>query len=308
MTTSGGADGSRYINREKLGDGTYGCVFRALDSVTGGPVALKIQSATDKEGIPRWILRELSIAQAVDHPNVVSFKEAFAQDNSFILVTDYLPYDLRRLLSHSTTPITPQLMQSYAFQVLCGVYQLHSHGIIHRDLKPENLLLDQDGGLKICDFGLSRFVTLPLVQYTPGLVSVWYKAPELLCGSPAYDLSSDVWSIGCILAEMATGTALAAGDSDIDQLQKIFAVLGTPTREELEIFQIDPDLGVTPRADFGALLRTKDRHFVDLCARMLRYDPGRRITVAEALRHPYFDTICETIKGRCGPPDIEPLF
>jgi serine/threonine protein kinase len=307
MAVNRSAGGSRYINLQKLSISCDTTVFQALDSVTGRAVAMKVHRRLE-DGICTSILRELSVAQSVDHPNVIAFEAAFVERESVTLVMEYVQFDLRRLLSHRPQPLAPDLMQSYAFQLLSGVYHLHSRGIIHRDLKPENLRLDRAGRLKIGDFGLSRFFTLPFPEYSPDVVSLWYRAPELLCGSPVYDLSSEVWSIGCILAEMATGRPLAVGDSDADQLQKLFDALGTPTREELEMFDIDPELEVTPRPDFFVLLQTQDRHFVDLCARMLRYDPVKRITVTDALRHPYFDAMHEAVRALCGPQDIESLF
>jgi serine/threonine protein kinase len=179
---------------------------------------------------------------------------------------------------------------------------------MHRDLKPENLLLDQEGILKICDFGLSRFFTLPLGRYSPEVISTWYRPPELLMGDRSYDLSSEMWSIGCIIAEMARGRPIAMGDSDIDQLQKFFVVLGTPTEDEQTIFPVDPGQQLFDRPNFFEFLKTEDHNLVDLTSKLLQYDPRKRMTTVEALRHPFFDTVHELIRNRCWPKDLRPLY
>jgi serine/threonine protein kinase len=302
------SDGSRYINRQKLGNGSYGEVFQALDSVDDHLVAMKIQPINFGEGIPRSILREISILQSVNHPNLVQFKTALFQPGSIAIVTDYLEYDLRRFLHRRNRPMEPLLLQSYAFQLLCGVYHLHTHGIMHRDLKPENLLLDQEGMLKICDFGLSRFFTLPLGKYSPEVISTWYRPPELLMGERSYDLSSEMWSIGCIIAEMARGRPIAMGDSDIDQLQKFYAVLGTPTMEEQTIFPVEENQQTFDRPNFFEFLKSEDENLVDLASRMLQYNPRKRMTTVDALTHPYFDTVHELIRNRCWPSELDALY
>jgi serine/threonine protein kinase len=305
MSGNVASDGSRYINREKLGKGSYGDVFQARDSVTGKLVALKIQGLESPDGIPRAILRELSVLQSINHPNLISVNDVFFQPGTVTIVTDYMTYDLRHFLHYQKQPVQPKLIQSYAFQLLCGVYHLHTHGVFHRDLKPENILLDEDGMLKICDFGLSRFVTLPLGNYTPEVISTWYRPPELLTRQEHYDLSSEIWSIGCILGEIARGVPIGMGDSDIDQLQKFFKVLGTPTSDEQALFRIEASHPVYDRPDFFELLQTNDAYFVDLVSRMLQYNPKKRITTAEALRHPYFQTVHNVILKRCWPSELE---
>jgi serine/threonine protein kinase len=127
--------------------------------------------------------------------------------------------------------LSPDMVKSYVRQMLEGVLHCHTHRVIHRDLKPQNLLIDRSGNLKLCDFGLARAFGLPIKTYTHEVVTLWYRAPEILLGARQYSIPVDIWSVGCIFAEMAQGRPLFAGDSEIDQLFKIFKILGTPTEE-----------------------------------------------------------------------------
>lgn len=182
--------------------------------------------------------------------------------------------------------------QAYMYQLVNGVDACHRHRTIHRDIKPQNILLNDDGWLKLADFGLARTFSVPLRRYTHEVVTLWYRAPEILLGLERYSAAVDSWSIGCIFAEMAAGRPLFMGDSEIDQLFKIFRLLGTPTEvtwpgvSKLKDFQ-----GSFPRwpaKGFGAAFDKLGPDGVDLLTKLLTYDPSQRITTAEALIHPYF--------------------
>lgn len=299
-------DLSRYVDKEKLGEGTYGVVFKATDKITNQAVALKIiKLEQEPDGIPPTTLREMSILKSLDHHNIIKLHGASIKGNNIVLVTECCDFDLRYLLTHSEHPLDVNLVRSYAFQLLCGIFVLHTHRIIHRDLKPENLLLTVDGALKICDFGLSRYFSLPLRQYSPGVVSQWYKAPELLIGDRFYELSIDIWAAGCIIAEMTNGRPLFQGDSDTQEIHKIFEILGTPTKEEFPNFgQLLESFHNYPRQDLATVLNTKDVYLIDLLNKIFNYNPIKRITAQEALHHPYFYQICPTIKQMCWPPNL----
>jgi len=177
-------------------------------------------------------------------------------------------------------------------QLLKGVCYCHTRRILHRDLKPQNLLIDTEGVLKIADFGLARAFGVPLRQYTHEVVTLWYRAPEILLGSRHYATAMDIWSVGCIFAELVTRKPFFAGDSEIDQLFHIFRILGTPNEEMWP--------GVTSLTDFkqafplwhpqklSNALRNLSPDGVDLLQRMLIYNPADRISAREALTHPYF--------------------
>ncbi|OHT00525.1 Cell division control protein 2 like protein [Tritrichomonas foetus] len=306
------SDPSRYSKESKLGEGTYGVVYKAIDTQTGERVAQKIMKFDQEEdGIPSTTLREMSILRSINHSNVVSLKDVIIQPGSLMLITEYLDYDLRRLLNKLKGPLDLPLIRSYAFQLLCGIFVLHTHRIIHRDIKPENLLLDRNGLLKICDFGLSRYFTLPLRQYSPDVVSEWYRAPELLFGNRFYELSIDIWSAGCIIAEMVIGLPLFRGDSDLDQLHKIFQSLGSPTEETMPNFadlqKEVPGLAQYPPIDYSTLLKTDDDDLIDLVSRMLQYDPMKRLNAQDALKHPFFEKISPQIRALCWPKGLPPI-
>ena len=221
-----------YQKQEKLGEGTYGVVYKAIDKRTGDVVALKkIRLEQEEEGIPATSIREISILKELHHPNIVDLREVINSQGKLTLVFEYLDKDLKRFLDSQHNPPPPNLIQSYAYQILCGLCYCHCHRIIHRDMKPQNLLLNRQGLIKICDFGLARAFTIPLRNYTHEVVTLWYRAPEILFGSQLYSLPVDIWSTGCIIAEMITKKPLFPGDSEIDELFSIFKILGTPTED-----------------------------------------------------------------------------
>merc|ERR1711988_843407 len=209
---------------EKIGEGTYGVVYKARDRVTQQYVALKkIRLETESEGVPSTAIREISLLKELDHPNVVQLLDVIHADQKLYLVFEYLDMDLKKHMddfeSNNESPGLPEkLSKSYLRQLLDGIAYCHDHRVLHRDLKPQNLLIDNKGCIKLCDFGLARVFSLPMRNYTHEVVTLWYRAPEILLGSRSYNMAVDVWSLGLIFSEMLTGNTLFPGDSEIDQL------------------------------------------------------------------------------------------
>jgi serine/threonine protein kinase len=253
-------------------------------------------------------LRELTILRSLDHANVIKLRETFVTPEKFTLVFDYMPYDLRKLFKlRKGRPLERNLCRSYAYQVLCAIYYLHVHRVIHRDIKPENLLIDAEGHLKLCDFGLSRIFTIPVRNYTEGVVTLWYRPPEIFLHNDFYELGIDIWSAGCVIAEMCRGVPLFVADSDLDLAHKVFRVLGTPSQNVLSEFADIQAGKITfpayPRGDFAQMLESDDPYLIDLIQKMLAVDPKRRITAKEALHHPYFDGVSQVIRDLCYPEE-----
>jgi cyclin-dependent kinase 2 len=220
-----------YEKLEKIGEGTYGVVYKARLATHGGRVVAlkKIRLDTECEGVPSTAIREISILKELDHKNVVSLLDVLYCDRKLFLVFEYLDYDLKKFMDkHAPTGIPIPTVKKYLYQLLEGVAYCHSNRVLHRDLKPQNLLISVQGCIKLADFGLARAFGVPVRTYTHEVVTLWYRSPELLLGSQYYSTPVDIWSIGCIFAEMITKRPLFPGDSEIDQLFRIFRTLGTP--------------------------------------------------------------------------------
>lgn len=296
----------RYSKISKLGEGTYGVVYQAVDTTTQEIVAMKVTKFPTDDGIPVSTLREMSILKCVSHPNIISIRDVITEPGQITMVLECMYTDLRRYI-HMTKGkgIDPALLCSYAFQLVCGVFVLHTHRVMHRDLKPDNVLLNKEGLLKISDFGLSRYITLPIRQHSMNVVTLWYRAPELLFGPRYYDLSVDIWSLGLVIGEMVKGEVLFSGDSDIDQLNRIFRVLGTPNEDRMpgieELTKADVSFAKSDGIPLAEYLGCDDLLLVDLIEKMLTYDPKKRITAQQALHHPYFDKVNAKTREICYP-------
>ena len=193
-------------------------------------------------------------------------------------------------------------MQYAHLQILLGLHHCHRHNIVHRDLKPQNLLTTRDGRVvKLADFGLARSIYAQQRSYTREVVTLWYRAPELLLGEHRYTPAVDTWSVACIIAELATKRALFPGLSEIDQLFKIFKLLGTPTETMWPYITSLPEFqGAFPKwapNDLETALGTVDPLCADLLTKMLKYDPAERISVIDAIWHPFFDDVRSELSG-----------
>lgn len=222
-----------YTKLHKIGEGTYGVVYKAQQqSQQNRLVALKkIRLDTESEGVPSTAIREISLLKELEHPNIVSLLDVIHCDKKLHLVFEYLDRDLKKFMDDYQKPLPLNLVKSYMHQLLCGIEFCHSHRVLPRDLKPQNLLIDVSGAIKLADFGLARTFTIPIRMYTHEVVTLWYRAPEILLGSKMYSTAVDMWSVGGIVAEMVMKKSLFSGDSEIDQLFKTFRVMGTPQED-----------------------------------------------------------------------------
>ncbi|CAK9796017.1 Cyclin-dependent kinase 2 [Anthophora quadrimaculata] len=282
-----------FVKIEKIGEGTYGVVYKAKDKLTGKLVALKkIRLETESEGVPSTAIREISLLRELTHPNIVQLFDVVDGDNHLYLVFEFLQQDLKKLLDSVKGGLDPALVKSYLYQLLKAISFCHLHCILHRDLKPQNLLIDREGHIKLADFGLARTFGVPVRTYTHEIVTLWYRAPEILLGTKLYSNAVDVWSLGCIFAEMATRRALFPGDSEIDQLFRIFRTLGTPDENIWPgVSQLRDYTSMFPRWEPRSLdevVPSFDSDAKDLLLKLLTYDPNQRITAKKGLNHPYF--------------------
>eukprot|EP00743_Colponemidia_sp_Colp-15_P002709 GILK01002934.1.p1 GENE.GILK01002934.1~~GILK01002934.1.p1 ORF type:complete len:309 (-),score=24.53 GILK01002934.1:191-1117(-) len=286
----------KYHKMEKIGGGTYGVVYKARDLTTNEIIALKkIKLEAEDEGVPSTAIREISLLKELNHPNIVQLRDVVHCDSKLYLVFEYLDHDLKKYmdsLGPASTAIPPHLVKSYMYQLLTGICYCHCHRVLHRDLKPQNLLIDRSGGIKLADFGLARAFGVPVRTYTHEVVTLWYRSPEILLGCKSYSTPVDVWSIGCIFAEMSNGHPLFPGDSEIDEIFRIFRTLGTPNETVWPGVSSLPDYkpsfpcwSAMPIAKIAPNLCPAGQ---DLLQQMLQYEPGRRISAKAALSHPYF--------------------
>jgi serine/threonine protein kinase len=227
----GGGGGGEDWDSDRLGVGAYGEVHKAYDTKDKIFVAEKrIKLSGAEEGIPATALREISNLKLLVHTNVVCLLDTVVEPGRLSLIFELMDGDLKKAMDACPGPFAPDLVRSYTSQLLSGLSFCHCMGVMHRDLKPQNLLVCNGGKtLKIADFGLSRAYTPPARPLTVEVITRWYRSPDLLLGSNTYSPAVDMWSVGCIIAEMSNRKPLLPGDSEIDQLHRIFKFIGTPT-------------------------------------------------------------------------------
>lgn len=299
----------QYIRLDKIGEGTYATVHRARDIQTNHLVALKDIFISTEEGCPSTALREIALLKDLaPHPNIVRLLNVLhAPDGaSLTLVFEHCEEDLKQYMDRMKGRLPLEEIAALARQLVIGVAACHSKGIIHRDLKPQNLLIQRikSGAiLKLADFGLARGTGIPVAQYSHEVVTLWYRAPELLLGAGKYGGEIDMWAIGCIVAEMLRGgQPIVPGKSAGDQLSLTWRILGAPTIFEANDLEhaVGRQLGKEecPRAlheslvngPTAALLHANTPAHaaaIDFCRGCLQYSPARRLTAQEALVHPF---------------------
>lgn len=280
----------KYQKLEKVGEGTYGQVYKGKNRKTGEVVALKMISLESlDEGIPSTAIREISLLKQLEHPNVVRLHDVVHTMGELALVFEFVDQDLSELIRDRS--LSPFSIKSFMFQLLLGLQYCHNNKVLHRDLKPSNLLINLEGELKLADFGLAIAFAIPLRTYRNEVVTLWYRAPEILLGSTSYDTSVDMWSVGCIFVEMVTGKAPFYGNDNPSHFLKMIEALGTPTLDDWKdmnkLSGYRKDFPVYPKQSIERLVPGLCAEGVDLLRQMFHYDPSQRIHATAALMHPY---------------------
>merc|ERR1719384_651328 len=302
---------SKYEKQAKIGQGTFGEVFKARDRKNKHKVVAlkKVLMENEKEGFPITALREIRILQLLRHENIVNLIEICRtkatqfnrHKSTFYLVFDFCEHDLAGLLSNFNVKFSLGEIKKVMQQLLNGLYYIHSNKIIHRDMKAANVLITKQGILKLADFGLARAISINKNgqpnRYTNRVVTLWYRPPELLLGERNYGPAVDMWGAGCIMAEMWTRSPIMQGNTDQHQLTLIAQLCGAispevwPNVESLVLFnRVEIPRGVKRRVKERLKPYVKDQYACDLIDKLLSLDPSKRLDADNALNHDLFWT------------------
>ncbi|KAF3947582.1 hypothetical protein CMV_026304 [Castanea mollissima] len=287
-----------YEKLEKIGQGTYSSVFRARDLETGRIVALKkVRFDNFEPESVRFMAREILILRRLDHPNIVKLEGLITSrlSCSIYLVFEYMEHDITGLLSCPDIKFSESQIKCYMKQLLSGLDHCHSRGVMHRDIKGSNLLVNNEGILKVADFGLANFSSSGHRQpLTSRVVTLWYRPPELLLGSTDYGASVDLWSVGCVFAELLLGKPILQGRTEVEQLHKIFKLCGSPPDEYWKRTKLPHATLFKPQQPYDSCLREtfKDlpKTTTSLLETLLSVEPYKRGTASSALASEYFTT------------------
>ena len=284
---------SRYSTVAVLGQGAYGKVYKARDTQSGQFIAMKKTLHNfEREGVPTTVLREICLLRELAHPNIVNLKDIVVTERRLYLIFEFVEGDLRKFLQRHEGSLSAMQVKRIMYQMLEGICFCHSRRIMHRDLKPENILISEDQTVKIADFGLARAFQIPMRPYTNEVQTLWYRAPELLLRAAEYSVGIDMWSAGCILADLLRKGPLFRANTEEGQLVEIMKVMGTPTEAvwpgvtQLRGFSVS--FPTYHRVDFHALFPEAEPLCIDLLEKMLVLDPSARISAKQALKHPFF--------------------
>ncbi|TPP66675.1 Mitogen-activated protein kinase [Fasciola gigantica] len=293
--------GPRFTDLRYIGEGAYGMVVSAFDKERNEKVAIKKISPFEHQTYCQRTYREIRILSRMDHENIIQVYDiitanSFDEMKEVYIVECYMETDLHRLLK--TQPLSNDHICYFLYQMLRGLKYIHSANVLHRDLKPCNILLNTMCDLRICDFGLARIADPECDQsgvLTEYVATRWYRAPEIMLTSKIYTKAIDIWSIGCILAEMLSNRVLFPGKHYIDQLNLILEVLGSPCKEDLESISnykardYLEQLPFKPKIPWSQLYPYANPKALDLLDKLLCFVPSRRIKVEDALAHPYLE-------------------
>ncbi|TDL29746.1 Pkinase-domain-containing protein [Rickenella mellea] len=293
-----GSQDEVYAIVSQVGEGTFGKVYKAHNTLSGNYVALKrIRMEAERDGFPVTAMREIKLLQSLRHNNVVRLNEMMVSNGSVYMVFEYMDHDLTGVLSQNQFVFNDGHLKSLCEQMLAGLAYLHQKGVIHRDIKGSNILINNRGELKLGDFGLARFYQKRRrSDYTNRVITLWYRPPELLLGTTVYGPEVDMWSAGCIMLELFCKKPVFQGNDEIHQLDVIYKVMGTPTLKDWPGLVDMPwyEL-VKPRESIRSHFREYFKKWMssaglDLAEQLLCFDPDQRITATRALETPYFTT------------------
>ena len=306
----------RYEYIKQIGLGAYGVVCSCYDKKENRNVAIKkVGNAFEDLVDAKRIVREIKLLRYFDHDNIVSLYDipkppSRTGFNDIYIISDLMETDLHRVI-YSRQDLTDDHIQYFIYQILRGVLYMHSANIIHRDLKPANILANKNCDLKICDLGLGRGEVRDeedeekKIELTEYVITRWYRAPEVILCPSEYSKAVDIWSIGCIFAELLGRQPLFPGDHYLDQIQKIISVLGTPKNDDLEfITKIEAKeflmkLVKRTKQTWSSLFPNANPVALDLLGKMLTFNPKKRYTVDQCISHPYFEGLHD--------PEQEPI-
>lgn len=299
-----------YERLNRVSEGTYGIVWKAKDLATNEIVALKqIKFDVDvtKNGFPVSALREINVLLALSHESIVSVREMVVGDaiDKVFMVMEYFEFDLKMGISRFEGALFQSELKGIMLQILSAAELMHSKWYLHRDIKTSNILVHRSGRIALADWGLARRFQDPPRAITQLVVTLWYRAPELLFGESRYGPAIDMWSVGCVFGELLCKDAIMQGEGELDQIDRIFSMLGVPNEISWPTFSQLPNAGLfrwKPRnpedLEFPKKFRVAapvsnnqaflDENGYDLLQRLLTLDPSKRIKAQEALQHVYF--------------------
>jgi len=287
----------RYQYSTRLGEGISSVVFKALDRQRNEHVALKtIDLDNEEEGVPSTALREIAILNRLHHPNIIGLRDVVHHDKKLVIALEYVQWNLRQYADQYD--LRPSGVRNIMRQLFDAINYCHENNVVHRDLKPHNILIDNNQQLKLADFGLSRELGIYVRTCTSEVVTLWYRSPDVLCGNQHYGKSVDIWSLGCIMAELANVDLSPpfSGADNKDTLRKIFEHLGSPTPDNWDQAESFENYA-TLTAGFDQYEQENlEERYPKLSANGLTllkqtwiYDHTRRITAGDAMKHDYWD-------------------
>uniref|UniRef100_A0A452QW61 non-specific serine/threonine protein kinase n=1 Tax=Ursus americanus TaxID=9643 RepID=A0A452QW61_URSAM len=283
---------NRYTTMRQLGDGTYGSVLMGKSNESGELVAIKRMKRKFYSWDECMNLREVKSLKKLNHANVIKLKEVIRENDHLYFIFEYMKENLYQLMKDRNKLFPESVIRNIMYQILQGLAFIHKHGFFHRDMKPENLLCMGPELVKIADFGLARELRSQ-PPYTDYVSTRWYRAPEVLLRSSVYSSPIDVWAVGSIMAELYTLRPLFPGTSEVDEIFKICQVLGTPKKSDWpEGYQLASSMNFRfPQCvpiNLKTLIPNASNEAIQLMTEMLNWDPKKRPTASQALKHPYF--------------------